>query len=91
LQGLFLANALGPLLAIDDAHFMGDVTGADVVWFADKSFPRGQTRGAPAILAPTAHHSQMGVETRHVWQGDYGWRAPKDFLGQAKEGVDKKN
>jgi hypothetical protein len=80
--------SLGPILAVEDAHFMGDVTGADVVWFADQSFPRGKTRGAPVILAPTAQHSQMRVGTRHVWHGDYGWRAPKDFPGKAKEGAD---
>jgi hypothetical protein len=83
--------SLGPVLAVDDAHFMGDVTGADIVWFADQSFPRGHTRGAPVILAPTARHSQMGVATKHIWQGDYGWRAPKDFPGQGKVGADKKN
>ena len=64
---------------------------ADIVWFADKSFPREQTRGAPVILAPTAEHSQMHAVTRHVWQGDYGWRAPKGFPGQAKEGAKKKH
>jgi len=83
--------SLGPLLASDDAHFMGEVTGADIVWFVDQSFPRGQTRGAPVILAPTAHHSQMGVGTKHIWQGDYGWRAPRDFPAQVKGSADKKN
>jgi hypothetical protein len=81
--------SLGPVLATDDAHFMGDVTGADLVWFADQSFPRGKTTGSPVILAPTAEHSQMRVVTRHVWQGDYGWRAPKDFPRQTKERADK--
>ena len=81
--------SLGPILAIENAHFMGNVTGADVVWFADQSFPRGQTRGAPVILALTAIHSQMGTGTKHIWQGDYGWRAPKDFPEKAKEGADK--
>lgn len=70
--------SLGPILAVGDAHFMNNVSGADLVWFVDESFPRGQTRGAPVILAPTARHSQMGVVSEHVWQGDYGWRAPKD-------------
>src|SRR5262249_42040511 len=80
--------SLGPVLAVENAHFMGNVTGADVVWFVDQSFPRGQTKGAPVILAPTAHHSQMSGGTKHIWQGDYGWRAPKDFPGPAKTGTD---
>jgi hypothetical protein len=83
--------SLGPLLAVDDAHFMNDVTGADIVWFVDKSFPRGRTTGAPVILAPTAEHSQMDVGTKHVWQGDYGWRAPKDFPWKAKDGANGKD
>jgi hypothetical protein len=62
---------------------------ADLVWFVDKSFPRRQTTGAPVILAPSAHHSQMRVGTKHVWHGDYGWIAPKGFPVQTKEGVEK--
>ena len=43
----------------------------------------------PVILAPTAHHSQMGVVNEHVWQGDYGWRAPTGFLEQGKNEAKK--
>lgn len=81
--------SLGPLLAVDDAHFMGDVAGADLVWFTGKSFPRGQTSGAPVILSLTAGHSQMRIMSKHVWHGDYGWRAPKDFPEQVKKKSDK--
>src|SRR6202040_2279372 len=52
--------SLGAVLAGGPAHFRNNVTGANLGWFVDKSCPRGQTRGAPVILAPTAHHSQMG-------------------------------
>src|SRR5205823_5288433 len=33
-------HSLGPILAVEDAHFMSRVTGADLVWFVDQSFPR---------------------------------------------------
>lgn len=65
--------SLGPIVAVDDAHFMGDVTGADLVWFVDKSFPRDLTVGLPVILATTASHSQIDVATADVWWGDYGF------------------
>jgi hypothetical protein len=72
--------SVGPILAVDDAHFMRNLTGADLVWFVDKSFPRGTTTGLPVILAPTASHSQMDPGSADVWFGDYGWRRPDDFL-----------
>jgi hypothetical protein len=75
--------SLGPILAVEDAHFMGDVTGADLVWFVDKSFPRGTTTGLPVILAPSARRSQMHPGSADVWFGDYGWRRPDDFLKPA--------
>jgi hypothetical protein len=73
-------HSLGPVLAVEDAHFMGDVTGADLVWFVDSSFPRGTTTGLPVILAPTANHGHMHPGSADVWWGDYGWRRPADFL-----------
>jgi hypothetical protein len=82
--------SLGPILAVGDAHFMGHVTGADIVWFSDMSFPRGNTRGAPVILGPAATHSQMRIESKQTWHGDYGWRTPKDFMEQAERLTDTK-
>jgi hypothetical protein len=81
--------SLGPVLAVEDAHFMNNVTGADLVWFVDRSFPRGRTVGAPVILALTAVHSQMDVVSKHVWHGDYGWRGPKNSPGPAKKDAGK--
>ena len=81
--------SLGPILAVENAHFMSNVTGADLVWFADESLPRGQTQGAPVLLAPTAHHSGLYPVNKHVWKGDYGWRPPKDWPGKAKEDANK--
>jgi hypothetical protein len=75
--------SVGPVLAVEDAHFMGDVTGADLVWFVDESFPRGVTTGLPVILAPSAKHSQMNAGSPDIWWGDYGWRRPTDFLKPA--------
>jgi hypothetical protein len=83
-------HSLGPILAVEDAN-MSDVTGADLVWFVDRSGADMRTAGAPVILAPSIYHNWLGIETKHVWQGDYGWRAPKDFVEQTKAGVKKKN
>ncbi len=65
----------GPVVATLDAHFMGPVTGADVVWFADESFPRSRMRGLPVIVTKTASTSQMGQGWLDTWHGDYGWKA----------------
>jgi hypothetical protein len=81
--------SLGPVLAIGDAHFMSNVTGADIVWFTEQSCPGGETRGAPIIFSLTASHSSIGPRTKNVWHGDYGWRPPKDFPEKAKDGADK--
>jgi len=83
--------SLGPVLAVEDAHFMGDVIGADIVWFVDKSFPRQITTGLPVILAPTAERSQMYPGGDDIWHGDYGWRKPDDFLKPADQPKDKKD
>jgi hypothetical protein len=72
-------HSLGPVLAVKDAHFMSDVTGADLVWFVDETFPRGRTSGLPLALAPTARTNQMKSVGRDVLSGDFGWRAPEDL------------
>lgn len=78
--------SLGPIIAVDDAHFMGNVIGADVVWFVDESFPRGITTGMPVILAESAKHSQMTIAMADVWWGDYGFRkSTVDTKKNAKE------
>jgi hypothetical protein len=74
----FLASgnvlSAGPIVAVEDAHFMCNVTGADVVWFADESFPRGRSRGLPVIVTTTASRSQMSPNWEDTWRGDYGWK-----------------
>jgi hypothetical protein len=72
--------SLGPVLAVENAHFVGDVYGADLVWFVDQTSPCGRTTGLPVILASTANHSQMQAATDDIWHGDYGWKRPDDFL-----------
>jgi hypothetical protein len=67
----------GPILSRGDAHFMGKVVGADLVWFVDSSFPRGEVAGLPVILAPSACWSQIRPGTEHIWRGEYGWRSPR--------------
>jgi hypothetical protein len=83
-------HSLGPILAAEDAHFMGNVTGADLVWFVDNGFPRGTTTGLPVILSPSASHSQMHAGSADVWYGDYGWRRPHDFLVPVDKAKEKK-
>jgi hypothetical protein len=72
--------SMGPILAMDKAHFMDEVVGADLVWFVEESFPRDETAGVPVIFAPTADYSQMKPGSDEIWHGDYGWRPPKGFL-----------
>jgi hypothetical protein len=73
--------SVGPVLAVENAHFMGDVYGADLIWFVDRSLASGRTVGLPVILAPT--HSVRYVVTDDIWYGDYGWNRPPDFLHPA--------
>jgi hypothetical protein len=75
--------SLGPVLAVENAHFMSSVTGADVVWFVEKCMPRGQMAGYPVIVDPTAERSQMHAAVADVWYGDYGWRRGASFLNPA--------
>jgi hypothetical protein len=77
--------SLGPVLAVENAQPISEVTGADVVWFVDNSFPCRLTTGAPVILAPSAKFSLMKEGSKHVWRGDYGWRRPKDWPAAAKK------
>jgi hypothetical protein len=72
-------HSVGPILAVEDAHFMSNVRGADLVWFVDKSFPRGQTSGAPLVLGPTVLTNQMRAVDKDVLKGDFGWKAPADL------------
>ncbi len=69
----------GPILAIDDAHFMGRVMGADLVWFVDRSFPRHDVVGLPVVFGPTAFPGQVIAKTENLWHGDYGWRRPPNY------------
>jgi hypothetical protein len=66
----------GPVLAMGNAHFMGNITARGLAWFVEKSFPRGQTLGAPIIIAPTAQKSQIKLPEGQAWFGDYGWQKP---------------
>jgi hypothetical protein len=83
--------SLGPILAVADAHFTGNVTGADLVWFVDESCPRGETTGLPVLLAPSVQHRQMRPGSADVWYGDYGWRRPEDFLKPVGKPAEKKD
>jgi hypothetical protein len=87
-------HSVGPVLAVEDAHFMSNVRGADLVWFVDTSFPRRQTSGAPLVLAPTAKVNQMRAVDKDVHKGDFGWKAPSDlcqpFLVAGELAVDRK-
>ena len=88
-------NSIGPILAAEDSHFMGNVTGGTLVWFVEESLPRGEVSGLPVIVAPSVNHNQMEAKSADVWRDDYGWRRPDDFLRivakvssrQSEEGV----
>jgi hypothetical protein len=69
-----------------------DARGEDIF---NRQLAQAQVIGVPPYLnggvnveSATAHHSQMFPGTKLIWQGDYGWRAPKDFPGQTKTGTD---
>jgi hypothetical protein len=66
-------TSVGPIVATDDAMFMNAVTGDSLVWFADESFPRGDTTGSPIICGPKAHINQAKWKSDEVWIGTYGW------------------
>jgi hypothetical protein len=88
-KGFFTHGAIfsmGPVVATDNAHFMNNVTSADVAWFVDESFPRGRTTGLPVIVAPTISPSQMTIDNPDVWYGDYGWPATAVALKNAEKG-----
>src|SRR5262249_38328031 len=63
-----------------DAHIMGSVTGADLVWFEEQSWPRTQTRGMPLLagLKTPRPHDEKVIAS--LIRGDFGWRRPADFL-----------
>jgi hypothetical protein len=67
----------GPVLAMENAQFSGQVVSADLIWIVEKAFPRCELMGLPVILSPTSEYSQMVPMTEDVWRGDYGWRPPK--------------
>ena len=62
---------------VEDACVLGDVTGADVVWFLESSVAHGTVTGAPVILEPHVWRTEMRGGNRHVWYGDCGWREPE--------------
>jgi hypothetical protein len=72
-------HSVGPVLAVEDAHFMSNIRGASLVWCVDKSFPRSETSGMPLVLAPSAELVHMRKVDDEVLHGDYGWKAPKDL------------
>jgi hypothetical protein len=62
-------KSAGPILAMDDAHFMGsDHEGSALFWFVEDSRLRipERARGSPLIQSEK--------------DGDYGWRRPANFL-----------
>ncbi|MCP4649414.1 MAG: hypothetical protein GY853_04945 [PVC group bacterium] len=71
----------GPVLAIEDAHFMGSIIATGLVWCIDKSCPRALTIGSPLVLADTIRMSQVRTITQEVWNGDYG--LPMGVVNQA--------
>jgi hypothetical protein len=70
----------GPVLLVEDAHIMGSLIAANLVWFVEESSPRGKIAGSPIILAPSVYDGQMEAKRENVRHGDYGWRRPDDFL-----------
>ncbi len=76
--------SVGPVLAAGNAHFMGDVTGAGLVWFVDKSVPRGEMKGVPLLLAPAVSTDQMR-DRGEMLQDDFGWRPPDNFCKPAAD------
>ena len=62
----------GPILAVDDAHFMGNVKGESIVWFTGESQPRGETVGSPVICGPKVYMRQAKWTGDEVWVGTYG-------------------
>lgn len=75
----------GPILAMDDAHFMSNVYGSSIVWFVDESFPRGKVGGGPVIVSPTAKLNFMEPAVDEVWSGDYGWRRDTEWKRPTSE------
>jgi hypothetical protein len=68
------AYSLGPVLLMNDAHFMGPIVSSNLVWCVDNAFPREVTVGKPVILCPSAYFSQVKLFESEVWHGDYGFR-----------------
>lgn len=66
----------GPILAIGDAQFGGDITGKGLIWLAENARPPGVITGGPIILAPSVKLTTLTLKGE-TWLGDYGWR-PKE-------------
>jgi hypothetical protein len=73
-------HSVGPVLAVEDAHFMAGVRGAGLVWLVDQVSHAGRTSGAPLVVAPAVRDARRGgAEEEDVVHGDLGWKAPADF------------
>ena len=71
--------SVGPVVAVDEAHFMGNIFANAPVWFRDQSFPRGLVFGKPIILDSTVRTSQGDSLFSTVYTGLPGPAAgPKD-------------
>ncbi len=83
--------SLGPILRVGDPTGGGPVTSADLVWYVEKTEPRGPIAGLPVIFAPSVHDGRGPATTADMWCGDYGWRRPDDFLKPIGKPADKKD
>lgn len=63
----------GPVLAIGNAQFGGDIIAKGLVWLAEDSRPQGMITGCPIIIAPSVKHTFLTLKGE-AWLGDYGWR-----------------
>ncbi len=66
-------SSAGPLVALGHARFQGPVTGADIVWLAEKTMALAPVRGLPVIAAPSAHLAPEAGYWPDIWVGHYGW------------------
>lgn len=71
----------GPVLVLESASTGPSLTGADLVWFVERSYANRTITGAPVVLQPSAKYALLAEGGKHLWHGDYGWRRPKGWPG----------
>src|SRR5262249_35462731 len=66
-------KSAGPVIALDDAHFMGPLTSDSVAWVVDRSVMQGQVSAQRVIFHTGLAPNLSRVKCDEVWIGDYGW------------------